>query len=1160
MASSNEAIEANIRIATAAGFRDRLLARGQARSMIWKDGELPADAPPFSFMLTYDLTSYGYSLLSYGLRLLESEGDANLARTAFEHAAEAIEAIVAKGKHDVSRDFHRLVAAASYHLGRFSARAYSLLHTGKSEHNLSLPERCLALLMLRELDVLEDLISSFRLEGTGRDDNLIAILSDTSKDDDELADDSVGNILDLALTDSFLSAISVALLGFERGDRLLIDDALNSLRIGLSGSGEFGLVQQWWCHRLAIHLLDQLWDVSFHVRLPLAPPGPAISEWSALRELFVSSLFCRSRAEIDLWPSQIDAAARALDVSDNMVISLPTSAGKTRIAELCILACLAEGKRVVFVTPLRALSAQTEIGLLRTFQPLGKTVSSLYGSIGVSEVDENLLRDRDIIVTTPEKLDFALRNDASLLDDVGLVVLDEGHMIGLGEREIRYETQIQRLLKRSDAEARRIVCLSAILPSGDKLEDFTAWLTCDKPEGLIQKDWRPTRLRFGEVEWLGDHARLNVSVGDEKPFVPRFINSVVPPKRKVAFPKDQRELCLAAAWKLVEDGQTVLIFCPLRKSVEPFAEAIVKLHRQGGLAAVLSHDESVLSTALVVGAEWFGSDHPLLKCLKLGVAIHHGALPTPYRKEVERLLREGVLKVTVSSPTLAQGLNLSATALIFHGLTRSRDTIDISEFRNVVGRAGRAYVDVEGLVLYPMFDEKSKRLSAWMALIRDESGKEMESGLIRLVITLLGRMSKKIGSKNVDKLLQYVANSAAWDFSKQPQETAVEAKLEENRWQGYLTALDTAILALLGEHDIPDDEIETTLEKVLESSLWTRRLRHRNDPTRKALIGGLVARAKYVWSRSTSMQRRGYFLAGVGLRTGQKLDASASELAELLVQANAAILTSENQKAVDAITKFAEIVFKIDPFIPSGLPGKWEDILSAWLKGEPITQLAAGNEAQVLKFIEEAFVYKLPWAMEAIRVRGISLGDKVGDFSLSDYELGVAVAAVETGSLSISASLIMRAGFNSRTAAVKAVAEGAAAFTTMAEMRAWLTTDKLTSLYSDDKWPTLETNALWRTFVDGMRPELNRPWKKTEMLSDVQWKDEYKPSTGTALRMMNIDKDVTRIFSADYEAVGDLSLALNPDRAGLLRATTTNDGQKIKLDYLGPDDLFLTAI
>jgi replicative superfamily II helicase len=152
-----------------------------------------------------------------------------------------------------------------------------------------------------------------------------------------------------------------------------------------------------------------------------------------------------------LWPSQIEAASRAVNQTDNLVVSLPTSAGKTRIAELSILRCLAGGRRAIVVTPLRALSAQTEATLQRTFGPLGKTISALYGSIGVSGFDEDAIRGRDIVVATPEKLDFALRNDPSLLDDVGLLVFDEGHMIGSGEREVRYEVQIQRLLRRQDA-------------------------------------------------------------------------------------------------------------------------------------------------------------------------------------------------------------------------------------------------------------------------------------------------------------------------------------------------------------------------------------------------------------------------------------------------------------------------------------------------------------------------------------------------------------------------------------------------------------------------------------------------------------------------------------------------------------------------------------
>ena len=69
-----------------------------------------------------------------------------------------------------------------------------------------------------------------------------------------------------------------------------------------------------------------------------APDGTGA--WHDLRALFIASLYRRSRAEIELWPSELEAAKRAVDLADNMVVALPTSAGKTRIAELCILACL----------------------------------------------------------------------------------------------------------------------------------------------------------------------------------------------------------------------------------------------------------------------------------------------------------------------------------------------------------------------------------------------------------------------------------------------------------------------------------------------------------------------------------------------------------------------------------------------------------------------------------------------------------------------------------------------------------------------------------------------------------------------------------------------------------------------------------------------------
>jgi superfamily II DNA/RNA helicase len=1161
-----ESIQADIDEAVTPGFRARLIARGQARAIIWRDGVLPPGAPAFSPQLSYDLHSYGYSLLELGLRLRELGGDHARARLAFEQAATALEAVMAKGAPGESdRDFHFVMAAAAYHLARFSARAYSLLTIVQTEENFSPIERVLAQLMLRDLSGLQTTVVRFRLQGSGSDVAITAALQtqwDQAEAADDLGDDAsfLFDAVDLALIDNFFGAMATFLLAVERGERPLMEQALERLHEGLSICAEINLLPQWWSHRLALHLLSDLWDSSFHQRLPLLPVGGDAAEWSSLRELFIASLIRRPKAEIDLWPSQIDAAARAVDQTDDLVVSLPTSAGKTRISELCILRCLAAGRRVIFVTPLRALSAQTEATLQRTFGPLGKTISALYGSIGVSGFDENAIRQRHIVVATPEKLDFALRNDPSLLNDVGLLVFDEGHMIGLSEREVRYEVQIQRLLRRADAAQRRIVCLSAILPDGDQLDDFAAWLRRDQPGELVKNNWRPTRLRYGEVVWNGQHARLNLRVGQERPFVPRFLTGFVPPvgKRRKLFPDDLGELCLAIAWRLVEDEQTVLIFCPVRAHVEPFADRILDLHKRGALPSLLQIDPGTLNTALTLGAEWLGAGHPILECLKLGVAIHHGALPTAYRKEVEKLLRDGVLKVTISSPTLAQGLNLSATAVIIHSLFRNRERIDTSEFKNVVGRAGRAYIDVEGMVLYPIFDDQAKRTQQWEKLIDDLKSREMESGLVRLLVTLLQRMYNKVG-RSMDQLIDYVVNNAeAWSFPEILGEKPEDRERALSDWDTYLATLDTAILSLIGENDVAEADIPAALDDILQSSLWERRLNRRPDKVKEALKAGLVSRSQKIWAQSTAVRRRGYFLAGIGLQTGHALDALAADNNDLLIAANGALLTGEADSAVAGITAIAERVFAVRPFIPDKLPANWREILRAWLLGHPLAAVAAGQEADTLQFVEGGLVYRLPWAMEAIRVRGLANGDMIGDMGLrlDDFELGLALSAVETGTIQRPASILIQAGFSSRLAAIKAVTNTAASFSNGFELQQWLASDAVKTLSEDADWPTPETKAMWTAFVASFVPQASTTWKNRRYWATVNWKPAAPPPSGTPIRLHNFQGRAA-VLSADGSLIGEANIPLNPSRRGLVRATVSSERGRIDLSYLGPEDLWL---
>jgi superfamily II DNA/RNA helicase len=1171
MPNTPEAIIKAISEAATTGFRARLIARGQARAMIWRDGLLPPDAPAFSPQLSFDLHSYGYGLLGLGLRLLELDGDRAHARVAFEQAGTALEAVLAKGnREEPDRDFHFTMAAASYHLAHLSARAYSLLAIVVADGNFSPIERALALLMRRDITELRAQVLAFRVSGEGSDESIEVLISERLKepaDGMEELDrrDFLFDGLDLALTDRFFGAFAMFLLAIERGEAFLVRLAIMQLRESLNICAQLNLLPQWWAHRIAIHLLSDLWANTFHEKVPRLPAGGGSPTWPTLRDLYIALLYRRPRAEIDVWPSQVEAAGRAVNQNDDLVVSLPTSAGKTRIAELAILRCLAAGRRVMFVTPLRALSAQTEITLQRTFGPLGKTISALYGSIGVSGFDEDAIRERNIVVATPEKLDFALRNDPTLLNDVGLLVFDEGHMIGPGEREVRYEVQIQRLLRRADADQRRIVCLSAILPDGEQLEDFSAWLRRDKPGKPIKLDWRPTRLRFGEVIWKSPTARLNLRVGEERPFVPRFITGAAPPLfvrpkrlRTRIFPDNQQELSLATAWRLVSDGQTVLIYCPERRSVEPFAEVIIELNSRGALPSLLTVDSDAIQNALTLGQEWLGPNSDVLKCLRLGVALHHGALPTAYRKEVERLLRDGVLKVTISSPTLAQGLNLSATAVVMHSLYRHGERINASEFKNIIGRAGRAYVDVEGLVLYPIFEDlQGNKHNEWVRLIEDLGAREMESGLVQLIYSLLVRMHKRLGG-DLDHLIEYVINNAAaWTFPEVANERADLRQRAYDEWKSRMATFDTAILSLIGEADVPDDQIEIALDNILQSSLWQRRLHRMDAESRSAFKAVLLKRSQYIWANSTAVQRRSYFLAGLGLESGHALDAVAPEANRLLVQANSALSASDHETAIVALTLLAERLFAFYPFEPSPFPGNWRQILRSWLLGRPVAEVVGGQEAEALQFIEGGLVYRLPWAMEALRVRATANGDLLNGMPLEDYELGLALPAVETGTMNPSASLLIQAGFNSRFAAIKAVTDTGATFATSVELRAWLRSAELAAWSVRDDWPTPDARAIWLEFTRDFEPADNRTWLRHDGMVSVTW-NSAPLSQGTPVIIYH-QYGEPLVLAPDGTFKGLLNVRLNPKYIGLLRASVSKFPDSLDISYLGPKDLLVIA-
>ncbi len=771
MANNAEAIVERLNELVAPAARGRLLARGLARGLLWRDGVLPLGAPEFTPSLSLDLLDFGYGVLALALELRDANrtrepGTAFPTSDAFRVAAEAIESAVRRDEN-ASRDRgrHLVVSATAFHLAGYAARSYSMLPVPALEANLSTQERSLALILRRDMGILREQVVDWFSATNRSDDQIAARLLDP--EDAFNADDAMV----LAASNAYMHAVGLADSGLFYGNRDLFLRAIDLLRRLIAATAESGQLATWWTATLTSHLLEDLWDSSLHQRLPQQGPPSGVERWAGLRSNFIAQMGVRHPPQLELWPSQLDAARRAVDLSDDLVIALPTSAGKTRIAELCILCTLAGGKRVVYVTPLRALSAQVERVLARTFIPLGFSVTSLYGAAGATIADTESLASANIVVATPEKLDFAMRQDPAVLDDVGLIVFDEGHMIGLGSRELRYEALVQKLLRRSDAHQRRIVCLSAMFNAQDPyFEDFTKWLRSDDPGAPVQVSWRPTRQRLATLDWYASSEAARLTFREEEAFVPNFVKvHAGKGQRKNGFPYDENEFHVATVDAFAGDGHSVLVYCPVRKQTESLAKAFLKTSKQKYLEHIRPLAPSDFTFAAAIGREWLGESHCAYTALAAGVGIHHGALPRPFLSAIEQLLHQRKLSVVIASPTLAQGLDLSCSVLVFRSLQRYEQgqwkCINAAEFSNVVGRVGRAFVDLDGIAVLPTFDgtKRAKQHKDYADLIEKSTGQQLVSGLARLVANLAGRIAALLGVQ-AKNLSEYVLNHPAlWD-------------------------------------------------------------------------------------------------------------------------------------------------------------------------------------------------------------------------------------------------------------------------------------------------------------------------------------------------------------------------------------------------------------
>jgi hypothetical protein len=331
--------------------------------------------------------------------------------------------------------------------------------------------------------------------------------------------------------------------------------------------------------------------------------------------------------------------------------------------------------------------------------------------------------------------------------------------------------------------------------------------------------------------------------------------------------------------------------------------------------------------------------------------------------------------------------------------------------------------------------------------------------------------------------------------------------------------LDATVFGLIEALDANREDLPRLLDEALKGSLWARQIARESGRTQALHKAILQARANVIWANTGARERKGHFAMGVGLDAGLAIDAMAEQLAALTDRGDLASLSSDEDELTDALAGIAERLLVIRPFIPdkrNALPATWRTLLKQWVSGVDVNVIGADN----MRVIEDAFTYRLVWALEAIRTRRMSLGWS------PDIVVGGAAATLETGVPQFMMAMLIRAGLPSRRAAMAAVRDGSASFVTPAEMREWLDSNLIAAFTDQGDWPTPETAGLWRRFrqevlIGGVQKWTIASWKRALDLPE----EAAGPSPGL-YRIEMDDLNMTWLSTPDYQRIAPFKMSV----------------------------------
>ncbi len=714
---------------------------------------------------------------------------------------------------------------------------------------------------------------------------------------------------------------------------------------------------------------------------------------------------------VEFWTSQLKALrGNLLTSDDSFIIQMPTSAGKTFIAELAILATLTNStqKRCLYIAPYRALVNEIEDRLAETLGALGYRVSNLAGGFELDSFQDILAVESHVLVTTPEKADLLFRTHPEYFENIATIVIDEGHMLDEGiptKREVDKDKTLAQVLAQNGTLGRGIslellitrlkqklpqahfLFLSAVMPEVN-VDDFVAWLSKNSQKPLkIEKTERPSRQTIATFKWLkaqkekggfnGQLQYLN-SEGLPSTFVPYFLQKeryytgeptpTGKPQTKIwpdTTNKAQTTAMLAA--KFAKTGP-VLVFCAMPLHVRQVVDNIITSLKYLEASNAIPSDCLKFRTNPVLESydlakEWLGDEHALTRGLHYGVGLHYGPLPDPVRQAVENDFRDGKIMILVSTNTLGQGVNLPIKTALIHSLERmypdpdnkkqmKANKVKKRDFWNICGRAGRAGKETEGQIVFVTNSSNDTQL---FKEFRDENNIEVvESPLYKLLEALI---EKRISQ---EELIDY---------------------------------LDPHVLTLLAE-EVVDTEDEMAISNFLQGSLVGVQAKRSNRNL--APLTSAIRRTSIRISQQVTDQALRVVFASTGLRVDscQMLENAV----ELFLSVRGWEIPEGETNDVYLNEELLEFAFAACQNIPEmklarGIKAREPEdelrLVKDWVGGKSISEIRstywiAEQEDEFGEYIADRVIYKLPWGFNGfLRILAFKLQKKYDELPLA---------------------------------------------------------------------------------------------------------------------------------------------------------------------------------